>query len=139
VILIALGLGALTVLHHDLAQAVEGALRLFHFDSENHFVQMVLRSIGHPDPRTLTMFTVGTFLYGGLMVTEGIGLLLRKPWGAYLTIVATGSFIPVELYSLAQDFSVARLCVLLVNIAVVGYLIKRLFGGDATVAPGSSR
>ena len=41
---------------------------------------------------------MGTFLYALLYLVEGIGLLLKKHWAEYFTVVATGLFIPVEIW-----------------------------------------
>jgi uncharacterized membrane protein (DUF2068 family) len=61
--------------------------------------------------------------YGLLFLTEGTGLLLRKRWAEWLTIIATGSFIPLEVYELVREFTAVRLALLLVNTAVLVFLI----------------
>jgi len=45
------------------------------------------------------------------MLTEGVGLALRKRWAEYLTIIATSSLIPLEVYELIQHFSVMKILV----------------------------
>ncbi len=52
---------------------------------------------------------MGTFLYAGLFLIEGTGLLLRKHWAEYFTIITTGLFIPLEVYELARHFTVVKL------------------------------
>ena len=64
--------------------------------------------------------------YAALFLTEGTGLLFRKRWAEWLTIIATGSFMPLELYELIKEFTPLRLLVLLVNAAVVLFLIYRV-------------
>ena len=64
--------------------------------------------------------------YAALFLTEGTGLLLRKRWAEWLTIVATSSLMPLELYELIKEFTAIRLTVLLVNAAVVLFLIYRV-------------
>jgi uncharacterized membrane protein (DUF2068 family) len=54
--------------------------------------------------RSLGELSVRTFLYAGLFTTEGIGLLLRKCWAEYFTIVTTGGLIPLEVYELWRHF-----------------------------------
>ena len=43
-----------------------------------------------------------TFAYSALFLVEGTGLFFEKRWAEYLTIVATVSFIPVEIYELLK-------------------------------------
>jgi uncharacterized membrane protein (DUF2068 family) len=55
-----------------------------------------------------------------------VGLLLRRRWAEYFTVIVTGSFIPLELYELTRRISVIRFVVLAVNVAIVWYLIAVL-------------
>ena len=52
--------------------------------------------------------------------------MLRRRWAEYLTVVATGSLLPLELYEVARKFSVLRVGVLAINLAIVAYVIARL-------------
>ena len=61
--------------------------------------------------------------YAALFLTEGTGLLFRQRWAEWLTIIATSSLMPIEVYELAKEFTAVRLLTLLVNAAVVVYLI----------------
>jgi uncharacterized membrane protein (DUF2068 family) len=67
-------------------------------------------------------------VYAALLLTEGCGLLLRRRWAEYLTVVATGALVPLEVYEIARHRTWTRLAVLVVNIAIVWYLIARLRG-----------
>jgi uncharacterized membrane protein (DUF2068 family) len=69
---------------------------------------------------------VGTFLYAGLFATEGVGLLLRKRWAEYFTIVTTGGLIPIEVFELTRHFTTTRLVVLILNVLTVWYLVARV-------------
>jgi uncharacterized membrane protein (DUF2068 family) len=76
-------------------------------------------------------------LVGGVFVVyalvEGIeayGLWYQYRWAEYLTFLVTASLLPLEVYELAQRLSVLKIITILINLAVVGYLLwaKRLFG-----------
>jgi uncharacterized membrane protein (DUF2068 family) len=69
-----------------------------------------------------TALAITAFAYAALMGTEGTALHLRKPWARWLTIVATSSLIPIELYEIAREVHPIRIVVLIVNVAVVIYL-----------------
>jgi hypothetical protein len=58
-------------------------------DPENRLVHGLLVRIFRVTPRQLKELSLGTFLYAGLFATEGVGLLLRKRWAEYFTIVTT--------------------------------------------------
>jgi uncharacterized membrane protein (DUF2068 family) len=65
-------------------------------------------------------------LYGCLFAVEGVGLWRSKRWAEYLTIVATTSFVPFELYALVRHASWHRVATLAVNLLVVGYLVWKV-------------
>jgi uncharacterized membrane protein (DUF2068 family) len=74
---------------------------------------------------------VGTFFYSALSLTEGTGLLLRKRWAAYLTIISTGAFLPLEVYEVIRVPNWQRIAVLILNVAVVIYLAVEVRRGGA--------
>jgi uncharacterized membrane protein (DUF2068 family) len=43
-----------------------------------------------------------------------------------LTVVATSSLIPIEIYELAKRPSVNKVLVIVINVAILGYLVWRL-------------
>jgi uncharacterized membrane protein (DUF2068 family) len=79
----------------------------------------------------LTAFAAAALLYAGLEATEGVGLAMRRRWADYLTVLATGVFIPFELWEVAHRVTLLRTGALAVNLAIVIYLAyrKRLFVG----------
>jgi uncharacterized membrane protein (DUF2068 family) len=125
-LLIVLGIGAVRYLHRDLAAAVMHWTEVLRVDPDNPFVHGILVKVFRVTPRQLKELSAGTFLYAGLFATEGIGLLLRKRWAEYFTIVTTGALIPIEIFELARRFTITRLVVSLVNVLIVWYLVARV-------------
>jgi uncharacterized membrane protein (DUF2068 family) len=123
VALLALGIGALRLLHRDVAAEAARWIDLLRIDPQNHYIQSMLARIAKVDARKLKELSIGTFLYSAVFLTEGAGLALRKRWAEYLTILTTASLLPLEIYEIAKRFSTARIFILLVNIAVVVYLV----------------
>jgi len=70
--------------------------------------------------------SAGSFFYSGLLLTEGFGLWFERRWAEYLTIIATSSFIPLEVYELTRRVNDIKLWVLVINLAIVWYLIRTL-------------
>jgi uncharacterized membrane protein (DUF2068 family) len=123
VALLFLGIGALRLLHKDVAAEVEAWINYLRVDPDNHYVQQALAKIGLLNDRKLKEFSFSTFFYSGLLLTEGIGLSLRQRWAEYFTIITTASLLPLEMYEIAKRASWPRIGLLLVNIAVVVYLV----------------
>jgi uncharacterized membrane protein (DUF2068 family) len=78
------------------------------------------------DDKRLKELSIGTFFYSALFMTEGIGLSLGKRWAEYLTVVSTASLLPIELYEIAKHTTIGKLVALVINVAVVAYLIFEL-------------
>jgi uncharacterized membrane protein (DUF2068 family) len=121
--LLALAFGALTFLHKDVAAHVEHWLDQLRIDPDNEFIGTLLSKLQLMHTKELKELSALGAAYAGLFLTEGIGLLFRKRWAEWLTIVATSSLMPLEVYELVKQFTAFRLLALLVNAAVVLYLI----------------
>jgi uncharacterized membrane protein (DUF2068 family) len=124
--LLALGIGALHLLHKDVAAIVERWINMFQVDPHSHYMQLLLAKLSILDDKRLKELSVGTFVYSAIFLTEGIGLALAKRWAEYLTIVSTASLLPMELYELAKHASVGKVFALVINLVVVAYLIFEL-------------
>lgn len=125
-LLIAVGIGAIRFLHKDVASTVMHWTQVLRVDPDNRFVHRLLVKIFRVTPKQLKELSVGTFFYAGLFATEGIGLLLRRRWAEYFTIVTTGGLIPLEIFELARDFTATKLVVLSLNVLIVAYLVARV-------------
>jgi uncharacterized membrane protein (DUF2068 family) len=125
-VLLAVGIGAVKLLHKDIAVEVERWADIFRVDPHNRYLYSLLARFSVLNDRKLKELSIGTFFYAALLLTEGTGLLLAKRWAEYFTIIVTSSFIPLEIYELLKRVSAPRLIALLLNIAVVIYLVTEL-------------
>ena len=121
-ILLAAGVGALSLLHENATAQVTHWIAAWRVDPNNHFIHALIRKLWTVDDKKLVEISAGTFFYAALLLTEGIGLALHKRWAEYFTIFATSSLIPLEIYELVQAFSFTKIGVIAVNVAVVVYL-----------------
>jgi uncharacterized membrane protein (DUF2068 family) len=78
------------------------------------------------DPRRLDYLAIGTFIYAAIFATEGTGLLFRKRWAEYFAVISTSLLIPLEMYELIHRVTVIKAAVLLINVAIVAFLVHRL-------------
>jgi uncharacterized membrane protein (DUF2068 family) len=125
-LLIGVGMGAFHLVHRDLASVLEHWVRMFGLDPGNRYVDRALQKFGNLTPNKIKSFGVVSFIYAGLFLTEGIGLWLVKRWAEWFSVIITTSLVPVEVYEIYRHPSVIKCFVLVVNIAVVGYLLYRI-------------
>ena len=124
--LLALGIGALNLLHKDVAEIVEHWINVFQVDPHNHYIHRLLEKLPMLDDRRLKELSVGTFIYSAIFFTEGFGLAWGKRWAEYFTIITTSSFLPLEIYEIIKHVSMGKIFALLINLAVVVYLVREL-------------
>ena len=125
-ILLAVGVGALRLLHQDVSADVLHWVNALRVDPGNFFIHHLLARLADVDDHKLKELSVGTFFYAGLSLTEGTGLAFRKRWAEYFTTILTASFIPLELWEIHRHLTEAKMLILFINIAVLAYLIWEL-------------
>lgn len=125
-LLIAIGIGAVKFLHKDLSGTILHWAQVLHVDEDNRYLHGILVRVFRVTPKQLKTLSVGTFIYAGLFLTEGVGLLLRKHWAEYFTIITTGAFIPLEIYELVRHFTITKVVVTVINVLIVWYLVARV-------------
>jgi uncharacterized membrane protein (DUF2068 family) len=125
-LLIALGVGVFRLVHRDLGSVIERWCEALRLDPGRHFVNLALERAAHVSPEQIKKLGLGSFIYAGLFLAEGTGLWLRKRWGEWLTVIITSSLVPVEIYEIYRHFSYVKVVVLVLNIAIVLYLIYHI-------------
>lgn len=125
VILAALGVTLLVSRHRDPVDVLMRVALAVHLPLTSRLFARALRSAVNLTVTKETALAFAAFGYAALMGTEGVGLSLRKPWSRWFTIGATSSLIPIEVYEIVREPHLVRILVLLVNAAVVIYLLRR--------------
>jgi uncharacterized membrane protein (DUF2068 family) len=124
-LLIAVGFGALTLLNPATAHQVERWATALAWQLGPRAVSAVERKLTF-FKNSRTLVATAAFLYAALFAVEGVGLWMGKRWAEYLTIIATSSFVPLELYEIFKHATAPRLATLGINLVIVGYLIWKV-------------
>jgi uncharacterized membrane protein (DUF2068 family) len=125
-LLLILGLATINLRHKDITDALGAWVDQLHLDPGGRLVRAVLFHAADLKARRLVAISAGMFVYAALLFTEGTGLLFRKRWAEYFTVIVTASFVPLELYEIGRHATGTRIVVLGINVAIVWYLIIRL-------------
>jgi uncharacterized membrane protein (DUF2068 family) len=124
-VLAAASVGVLQLLDPGVAHRVEVWLAALPFVVRHPELHRAAHRLTDASPRRLEIVAAVAAGYAVLFAVEGVGLWRRQVWAEYLTIVATTSFVPFEVYELARRFTPIRLGALVVNVAIVAYLVVR--------------
>jgi uncharacterized membrane protein (DUF2068 family) len=126
VLLIAAGIGAFKLLHKDVSDVLEHMVRSLRLDPGNHLIDASIGKAANLNPQQIKKLGFGSFLYAGLFLTEGTGLWMLKRWAEWLTIIITGSLVPIEIYEIHHHPNAVKWAVLALNVAIVLYLVYRI-------------
>lgn len=121
---VAIGVGALRLLHKDVDDVFAQLASFLRFNPESKFVNFLLDKVSLIDDPLLRRIGVLAFCYAAVSAAEGIGLYLEKAWGEYLTLLITASFLPWEMFEVFHRITWVRVSVLVVNLLIFLYLLK---------------
>jgi uncharacterized membrane protein (DUF2068 family) len=121
---IAIGVGALRLVHKDIGDLLARLADHLRFNPESRFINFILDKAPLVDDRMLRRIGAVVFIYAGLDLIEGTGLYLEKKWAEYLTLAITGSFLPWEIFEVLRRVTWIRSGLLVANALVFLYLLK---------------
>ena len=125
-----LALSFYTLSDNNLPNEFRAMVQWFRLDPAHAFFQRVIVRLSRVTEENMLWVAGGTFAYAFLALLEGIGLLLRFRWAAFLAIAEGAFFIPIEINELAHEITIGLLLILAINTLIVIYLWKnreRLF------------
>jgi len=121
---IAIGVGALRLLHKDLEDVLTTLIDHLRFNPESKLVNVILESAANVNDHMLRRISEVFFIYAALSLVEGIGLYLERVWAEYVTLIITASFLPLELFEVVRRLTWIRAGLLVINTLVLLYLLK---------------
>jgi len=95
-------------------------LRLY--QGHHYAVALVDKLLGL-GPRNFIAIGAVACIYACVFLVEGWGLWREKRWAEYLTVIVTASLIPFEVWEIFQHFTWLKIFALVLNVAIVWYLI----------------
>ena len=117
------GIGAIHLLHKDIGEEAMRLATALRFDPEGRITALLMEKVTLIDTHKLRQIGFFTFAYSAIALVEGAGLMLAKVWAEYLTLSLTLMFLPWELYELVKRPDWGRLALLVINLAVLAYLL----------------
>ena len=126
ILLIAVGVAAFKLIHTDITDALIESVARLGLDPGGRYVGRAILKTATLTPDKIKDVGVGSFIYAGLLLTEGIGLWLVKRWAEWFSVIITSSLVPLEVYEIHRHPTTLKVLALLINLAVVGYLLYRI-------------
>ena len=124
---IAASLGLLSLVHHDVRAIAYALMGHLHVNPDARFPQMLLNDISALQNANLRQVVLFAWGYAAIRLTEGYGLWRDKAWAEWLAAVSGTVYLPLELSHLLAHTTAINGVVLVGNLAVVAYMVVRLW------------
>jgi uncharacterized membrane protein (DUF2068 family) len=126
IVLLAVGIALIANPDHDWGKTISHLARDLGLNPSGNGIEKIIHKLHAISSHRYAVFGVIALAYGALEGVEGYGLWRRRPWAEYLTVLATSLLFIPEIWEIAHKATPLKLGALVVNIAVVAYLVMRL-------------
>lgn len=117
------GFGVLSLVHRDAWDVAESFLEWLHISPDTHYAQVFLNLADQVTDAKLWAVAIGALAYSTLRFLEAYGLWRERAWAEWLALISGAIYLPFEIFELARQPDWVRLAILLVNLAVVLYMV----------------
>ena len=119
------GFGVLSLLHRDLGEMAESLVSHLHLNPASHLPRVFIESVGRMDGKEV-WFAAGAALYAAVRFVEAGGLWFHRRWAEWFAAASGAIYVPFELRELVTRPGWLSAGLLLVNIAIVGVMLREL-------------
>jgi uncharacterized membrane protein (DUF2068 family) len=123
-VVLLLGFGAVSLVHKDAWDAAEALLRFLRVNPDHHrFAQVFLNLADNVTDKKLWAVAAGAAAYSIVRFIEAYGLWRARTWAEWFALISGALYVPFEVYELARRPTSVHLAVLLINLAIVFYML----------------
>jgi len=122
-VVILAGFGLMALVHRDVQAVAENIVRHLHINPARHLPHIFLDAAAAATDARLWAMALAAMLYAIIRFAEAYGLWREQAWAEWFGIISGSLYLPVEVYELTVHVSLIKICILLVNLIVVGWLI----------------
>ena len=124
---IAAASGLLYLLHKDAAEFALRLVRHAHLNPAAHYPSIFINAASNLHDSRLLLLAGGAAAYSTLRLVEAYGLFYERTWAELLAAASGAFYVPFELVSLIHKPDLLRAALLLLNIAVVTFMLYLLW------------
>lgn len=123
VLVLLAGCGLLSLIHHDVQHFAEHLVRRAHLNPAAHYPHIFLALADKLTDAHLLLLAAGAGGYSLLRLVEAYGLWHARRWAEWLAALSGSFYIPFEIYELHKHASWLTVGSLMLNIAVVTFML----------------
>jgi uncharacterized membrane protein (DUF2068 family) len=133
------GFGLLSLLHHDVQQFAESLIEHFHLNPAARYPHIFIEAASRLTDTRLLLIAAGAAAYSLVRFIEAYGLWYARRWAEWFAALSGGIYIPFELFELYKRFTWLSLGALVVNVAIVAFALYCVFHVDGESSTNHDR
>ena len=129
-IVLAAGVGVLSMRHKNIWGVAESLLEFLHVNPYHHYVGFFIDLVSRVSDVRLWKVALVASIYVVLRFIEAYGLWYALPWAEWMAAITGGIYVPFEVNDLIRRPTWFRLAVLVVNLLIVLYMLYLRFDAE---------
>lgn len=120
------GFGLLSIGHDALERFAERLVNHAHLNPAARYSDIFIYVASHLHGVSVALLAAAAFGYAGIRLSEAYGLWRERRWAEWLAAWSGGIYIPFELYEISMRVTVLKVGALLLNVAIVAFMLYSL-------------
>ena len=116
------GVAAFELLRSDSQVMAEEFVRHLRLNPAQGLPRVFIDAAELATPPRLKLLAGGAFLYALVRFIEAYGLWRSQRWAEWFAAVSAAVYVPLEVWELLKGFSWLKALLVLLNLAIVGYM-----------------
>jgi uncharacterized membrane protein (DUF2068 family) len=129
------GFGVFRLMHRDADVAADLLSRHLHLNPAKQHARIFVELLYNLSSSRLWSLAALALTYSCVRFIEAYGLWHNRGWAKWFAALSGGIYVPFELYELYLGASWLKLAALVLNLAVVAYMVHSIRSGTALAAP----
>ena len=126
-LVLAAGVGALSLLNRDASLAAEKIVRYLLLNPDGHLVHYLVERAGQITNRQLLITAIIAVLYSGTRFAEAYGLWKNRAWAEWFAVLGGMVYLPFEITAILHRATLLRFSLLAINVVIVIYVARVLW------------
>jgi uncharacterized membrane protein (DUF2068 family) len=129
------GFGVFRLMHRDADVAADLLSRHLHLNPAKQHARIFVELLYNLSSSRLWSLAALALTYSCVRFIEAYGLWHNRGWAKWFAALSGGIYVPFELYELYLGASWLKLAALVLNLAVVAYMVHSIRSGTALAPP----
>jgi uncharacterized membrane protein (DUF2068 family) len=121
----------LLIRREDPWDVADSLLKLLHISPDHHFAQVFLDWADSLTAARIWTVAGAALAYSVLRFVEAFGLWYARAWAEWIALISGAIYLPFEIYKVIHRQNFFHVSVLLVNVAIVLYMVYELKTGES--------